>query len=106
MRTLRTAGWPDSHQRHKSPLPEPQRAAQPFLLVDGTRLVCPWAPRDRPGWQDQQRLESVLEVLQGLREVPPVCWLWPHRSDVVEVEPLPGWLRCWERDHAAYSLAG
>jgi hypothetical protein len=39
-RTLRNDGWRDTHSRHKCALPEPQRAAQPFPLVDGRRLIC------------------------------------------------------------------
>jgi hypothetical protein len=104
-RTLRIGGWPDLHPRYKCPLPDSQRDALPFLLVNGRRLICPWPPKMQPDWQDRQRLEAVLQVLRRLREVPPVCWIWPNRVDVVALDPLPGWLRCWERDHAAFSLS-
>jgi hypothetical protein len=65
--------------RRKLALPEPQRAAQPFLW-DAERgyLIAPWP---RPGGAlpapDQQRLDAVAEVIARLDATSGLWWLWP-----------------------------
>jgi hypothetical protein len=92
-------------RRHLLPLPEPQRAQQPFVIDARTgRIIAPWAPK-RGSLADEERLDRTLARIEAERLPASLCWCWPNRDPVPVTGAADGWLRHWSKDRAVYRIA-
>jgi len=93
--------------RHRCPLPQEQRAQQPFVFDPNSgHIVAPW-PKGRLSAEDELRLDAVIERIARIA-VDVVVWIWPDDRDPVPVAAAAPyhWLIAWERDHAIYAGEG